>query len=746
MHKSSSTQLSVPIELGKLPSIPHALLKLLEIIHDPEVDFNQISQIIQSDPALTTRIMSVANSGAYYQWNENRDFHRLVVALGLKQVKTITINSAVQQFFSQFNLDNTGFLASFWKTSLSAASIARNLAHLTGYPNKDEAYIAGLLHRMGELVCLSHNFEDYIKQSSELKNKHYESLALLDEQRTAMEERFIGSSIPEIGAWIIQQFDQKTLLSDAILFQRESIEQLSGTAHLIKILNLTHKLSEPFENKESVFNEVTDIFDLNHAVLEELIEKSQQEVQQTAKSMRINISSHEPDQAENEAVQIKLAENIRTIALSGSFQEVEDFHSEPELIKNIIKNLDVLFGLSNCVYLKYHEQSDSLDGQYGVNIEADLLSQFHIPLEAKLTLPVQSLLKGIPLFSNKQVSNKQESSNNLPGTKSSVLDRQLKRLLNAEEILCIPLMDSLFEVNSTQQEKFGVLVAGIDSEKLSSLKREQGLLHEFSRSTSEVLSRDRKNSERIQTILEEEKSQQSLVIRKLVHEASNPLGVIRNYLQILSHKLENSKDEKLYGQLEILMEEVERVGNIMLKIKEVPELSSGVNNQVNLNELISRLVSIFQDSLFLKTGVKAELNLDDSIPLIASNANSLKQILTNLLKNAVEAMPEGGDIQIITRDRVNYNGNQFIELRIIDNGPGIPESIIKNLFNPVQSTKSEEHSGLGLSIIKNLVNDLGGTIQGSNRYTGSQLSMEQDKKTGAEFIILLPRKLNQPSK
>ncbi len=738
MQKSSFNQ-TLPTHLAKLPSIPHALLKLLEIFADPDVDFNQISQIIQSDPALTTRIMSVANSGSYYQWNEYKNFHQLIVALGLKQVKTITINSAVQQFFSRFNLDDKGFLASFWKSSLSAASIARNLAQLSGYPNQDEAYIAGLLHKMGELVCLSYDFESYIKLSNELKNNKINTLSALDQQRTEMEKNFIGSSIPEIGAWIIQQFDQKTLLSDAILYQRESAETLAGTPHLIKIINIAHKLSEPFTHKDIVFNEVMDIFDLSHAVLEELIVKSRTEVEKAAKSMGIKINSQADLETDNENIQIKLAENVRTIALSSSLQEIETFHSDIELIARVILNLNILFGLNNTVFLKYDPQSNTLNGLHGSNIEAQLLTQFSIPLNAEHTLPVQALLKRVPLFS---ASRSVETVNK----QRSVLDRQLQRLLNSPELLCIPLMESLPNINASSEEKFGVLVAGIDSERVVSLKRELGLLYEFSRSTSEVMSRDRQIAQGIQSIVEEEQSQQSLALRKLIHEANNPLGVIRNYLQVLAHKLENSGDEKLQGQLEILMSEVERVGNIMLKIKDVPKHTMTDKSQVNLNELISRLISIFEDSLFLKSGVNALLNLDDSIPAICSNADSIKQILTNLLKNAVEAMPEGGEIQIITRDLVNYNGNQFIELRIIDNGPGIPEAIMKNLFNPVQSTKSREHCGLGLSIIKNLVNDLGGTIQGSNRYTGKPFSgMGQDNKTGAEFVILLPRKLSQPS-
>ena len=70
---------SLQIDLEKLPSIPHALLKLFDIIHDPEVSFTKISEIIQTDPALTTRVMSIANSGAYYPHPGNTETRSTVL-------------------------------------------------------------------------------------------------------------------------------------------------------------------------------------------------------------------------------------------------------------------------------------------------------------------------------------------------------------------------------------------------------------------------------------------------------------------------------------------------------------------------------------------------------------------------------------------------------------------------------------------------------------------------------------------
>jgi len=730
---------SLQIELEKLPSIPHALLQLFEVIHQPDVSFTKIAEIIQTDPALTARVMSVANSGAYYQWHQCKDFNRLIVALGLKMVKKIAINSSVQQFFSQFNIDDQGVLARFWKTSLNTAIIARALAHVTSYPNKDEVYVAGLLHNLGELVCLMHNAEDYLQRSSQLMaNTAHNSLADLELQQTRMEQEFIGAGIPEIGAWIIHGFDRDSLLGDAVLFQRETAAQLVGSAHLIQIVNLAHKLSmlaqsEP-ETKDSIFSEAATLFDLNQPLLEEMLEKCASEVRETAKGMNITINDDDSIELDNEAIQIELAENVRTIALSSSLREIEacriDSRSEKELIEQIMQNLKVLFDLSNCLFFAYEQESGQLNAQYGMNVEKHLLTQFSFPLDAELTLPVQALLKGVPSYS-------QDSSQS---ANSSVLDRQLLRLLEADELLCIPLLQSL------EGEKYGVLVAGFSSANTQSIKREQALLNEFAKASSEVITRDRKMAEQLQFVMEEEKSLQSLQLRKLVHEANNPLGVVRNYLQILSHKLADSQDAQLQGQLEILMEEVERVGNIVLRIRETPthysqEREKSDNKQVNINDLVKDLLSIFQDSLFIRSSIVANTTLDPLIPVIESNANSIKQILTNLFKNAVEAMPDGGEITITTRDQVNYNGKPFVELSISDNGPGIPTDVLANLFNPVKTSKSGEHSGLGLSIIKNLVTDMGGAIRGSNRLSGSlSVGLDQNESSGAEFVILLPRK------
>jgi signal transduction histidine kinase len=120
------------------------------------------------------------------------------------------------------------------------------------------------------------------------------------------------------------------------------------------------------------------------------------------------------------------------------------------------------------------------------------------------------------------------------------------------------------------------------------------------------------------------------------------------------------------------------------------------------------------------------LELADSLPPLRTNVTHIQQILTNLLKNAVEALPPAGVIKLTTEGDVVVNGRNFAAITVADNGPGIAPAILKHLFSPVTSTKGVGHSGLGLSITKKLIDEIGGSI------------MCKSNKSGTEFQLLIP--------
>jgi signal transduction histidine kinase len=221
-------------------------------------------------------------------------------------------------------------------------------------------------------------------------------------------------------------------------------------------------------------------------------------------------------------------------------------------------------------------------------------------------------------------------------------------------------------------------------------------------------------------IREERMSATSVLARKVVHEAHNPLGIINNYLSILAGKL--SGDESAQEDLRIVREEIRRVSHIIGELASFSQAGQSVKEPVDVNGILRDLARISQESLQQRSGIDLELNLDQNIPLVSSDSNKLKQVFINLLKNAAEAMSKGGTVGFETRYRDGEPPS--IEVLVRDQGGGIPKAVQSTLFEPYTSSKG--HEGLGLSIVHGVVKELGG-----------KLSYETGNN-GTTFLVQLP--------
>jgi signal transduction histidine kinase len=113
-------------------------------------------------------------------------------------------------------------------------------------------------------------------------------------------------------------------------------------------------------------------------------------------------------------------------------------------------------------------------------------------------------------------------------------------------------------------------------------------------------------------------------------------------------------------------------------------------------------------------------------PTSVSSPDKLKQVLLNLMKNAFEAMPDGGILNLSTSRWSDGGAGNHVEIVIEDTGPGLPEAILRNIYQPVSSTKGGQHFGIGLSIAGQLVREMHGLIN----YRSS--------RHGCRFRIILP--------
>ncbi|MBD3647809.1 MAG: ATP-binding protein, partial [Pseudomonadales bacterium] len=135
------------------------------------------------------------------------------------------------------------------------------------------------------------------------------------------------------------------------------------------------------------------------------------------------------------------------------------------------------------------------------------------------------------------------------------------------------------------------------------------------------------------------------------------------------------------------------------------------------------------------------LELDGRTPTTVAPVNNLRQILVNLIKNASEALrgePANGEdkrITVSTCGSVNFGGTIFVEVSVTDNGPGIPEEFREYLFQAQKSLKGGSHGGLGLSIARQLTDEMGGMITCRSRTS-------EEGTPGTTFQVLIPETIN----
>ena len=206
----------------------------------------------------------------------------------------------------------------------------------------------------------------------------------------------------------------------------------------------------------------------------------------------------------------------------------------------------------------------------------------------------------------------------------------------------------------------------------------------------------------------------------IAHEVNNPLQPILNCLEVAIEDLDNNVPVDPEG-LRVAEMEVQRIKSIVSRLLDFARPTAGEKIQVDLPVLVKEvLVLLNKQTERAHVQIEARLN---PVPLLDGNPVQLKQVILNLLLNAFEAMPDGGQISIETRPS---GDNEGVYLIVNDTGHGMGGEIMARIFEPFYSTK-EQGTGLGLAVTY-------GIIQGH----GGEIKVESEENEGSRFIIWLP--------
>ncbi|MBT8126739.1 MAG: HDOD domain-containing protein [Gammaproteobacteria bacterium] len=709
MHKQA-IRLLQKTDIHKLPTLPHVLVQLLETCQDENVSFDKLANIIQNDPALCVKVISSCGNECTSLKNLEKQLSRL----GINTIKSIAITSAVHQFFSRSSQQRMDFLKRHWRHSIYCGCVAEQLAQLTDYQHTGEAWFAGLLHDAGQLVMESAYPDRYTAELTHVDE---------DENVHTMESDQLDTTHCHVGAQLFVLRDGHPFLADAIMYHHEPITKILDAHPLVKIINLANLISHDNyrDNTEQAHNAARQLFGLPADLIEKIRANCDEKIGKIAE--KFGIATRDID-IDNETIdkimstdqlkQVKLAEQIRDIAmLDGVHQHFSRIDGKRALLKALQQNIAVLFGINDCILFLYDAADDKIQATSTTENDPHL-QHISIPLEPGRSIVTDALLEMRAIHSfNKDPDN------------LSILDCQLIDLNNKEGLFCMPLI--------VHNAAIGTLLLGIDEAQLPALSNQQGLLKRFANEIARTISTslaEFRNQREDHMGIDPEKFLKARA-REVIHEVRNPLTIINNYLEILGIQLEG--DDPAQQDLATIRAEIQRISTMLENLAQPISVEADISESVpvDVNGLIADLSHMFQTSLFGAHDIDISLNLDESMPPISTNADAIKQIYTNLVKNAVEALPAEGQIMVYTQDQVNVDGKAHFEICVADDGPGIPAKILPDLFSPVTTTKGEGHAGLGLTIVKNLVNELHGSIS----------CRSSDK--GTSFHILLPRNIQE---
>ncbi|MGW9010073.1 PAS domain-containing protein [Bacillus velezensis] len=186
----------------------------------------------------------------------------------------------------------------------------------------------------------------------------------------------------------------------------------------------------------------------------------------------------------------------------------------------------------------------------------------------------------------------------------------------------------------------------------------------------------------------------------IAHEIRNPLTAIKGFLQLMKPTMEENEH-----YFEIVFSELSRIELILSELLMLAKpQQNAVKERVNLKKIISEVTALLETQANLK-GIFIKTDYEHDSMYINGDQNQLKQVFINLIKNAVESMPDGGTVHILmTEDEYSVN------VTVKDEGDGIPENVLKRIREPFLTTK-EKGTGLGLMVTFNLIKNHQGAIQ-----------------------------------
>ncbi len=715
-------------QLHTLPTLSAIAMRLLSLTSDDESEVGDIVKIIESDPSITAKVLSLCRRSETGLGARITTVDRAVVMLGFEAIRNAVLSVEIYNLFEStrstpqrgLDIDDTApgrpfDSAGFWMHSIAVAVAAEMLAKRRGPERRiapDEAFVCGLLHDLGKLAL------------ERLLPRGYERVVELTEQRQGniaeMERRVIGLDHHTTGKRLAEQWNLPHIIQDVMWLHGQPVESLPDLPHEGMIALVT--LADHLVRKQHLGFSGNHVFADDLATLCKHVGVTQKDaaevgsavhVETAARCEILGLSETPPEglflasiaRANHALGRINEALEHRSQSAHRSEQVMRgiiDFHQQATpgqsivaVCGNVVASAAKEFGRGFYAMLYASARSDawqigqfSCDGRLlraqtieapAAGLDLDTLSD-----ELQVSVGMMGLLPALS-----------ESI----GDASDIRNVRLLPLRSAWGVSAVLLHDRPVRKMGLSRTQMLALCETWASAIAAARQ------HEGARQLGEQLAESNRILTETQAKLARSQALASLgeMAAGAAHEMNNPLCVISGRSQVLASQLENPRDRRMAEQI---AEQAQRLSDLITSLHLFTEPPRPEPARVAISDLVSRAVKAAQE----RVGKRAPISvrLASGLPDAHLDADQVSSALVELIVNASEAQPKHFvDVQVLVEPR-----DQRLIIAVKDDGQGMNAHTLNHAFDPFFSVKpAGRQPGLGLSRAQRLIAANGGSIE-----------------------------------
>ncbi len=664
------------VPTSRLPALRETAAALLRVLSAGDASPHDIARIVVLDPVLVFELLltSPIDSGDQSSLLDLVADRLVRIDTGLLQAWSL--RHLIQQ--PQRNI-STRAHRHHALHSLFVAELAANLAREMDYPQPNDAYVAGLMHDLG-LLWLTEYRSDYPKVLADS----------IDERGlSAAEWERYGFDHAELSSDLATRCGFAPGIADAIALHQAEPDAVVSAHPLVRIIAAAEELASYRGSQSAASLEgASRLTKIDGSLLVSLLADTTRGMQNTVKGLDLVVEptmltlpwSASGGEVEREIVDTGIARTALTAFSRSAFIDSSSARQSFDVATRLLLGLD-----APVLFVK----------MLGEDALAGAPDPAHPGLD-QIQISTQDEQSALAEAYRDDAETRYLNDQRPPGRCAA--DWQLARWLDSDGLIVVPWRNP---------NESGVAVFPCPNGEDPGRDIETGLRKSVTAAATARIS-ERRTDEQTRRDLEESIARRYVEhARRIAHEASNPLTVIKTYLGMIDERV---KDATLKEQLTLLSDELDRVGALVRKASDFTSITPSGPAHSGVAEILHDLRALYGEALFGRKGINFELRTSPNLPAAAIPPDALKQVFLNLFKNAAEAIPEGGKLTVSAVAGINANGSPCMEIRIVDNGPGLAPERIETLFTAGAKNSDKPGGGVGLPLVRELVASVGGTI------------------------------------